>query len=447
MSLSARARTRACLAAGLALTTGVVAGCKSDQLLSFNDPDVLNIGDYQTPDGAEPLRLGVISTFNGAFDGSDGFVVLGGTMTDEMLASDTFDQRLTTNARKTDDQNASTNGLFSSLQRARTQAEYAIATISATRPEPASDIGELYMYLGYSEDFLAEAFCSGAPFSSEDGVTQTFGQPLTTEQIFNLAVVHFDSALAMAGSSTRVKYGAAIGKGRALLNLGKFAEAAAAVKDVPQSYSLLAEHSTGTGSNGIWSATTNGQSRYRLMSNEGINGLPFLSQTTTQEPRIKWAASTRTGFSSQFTNQPNQTKFGRYDASIISNGIEGKLIGIEAEAQAKTQAAYDKVYADLNALRASGPPVVPAMTSGAPTTFDATINLIYRERAYWMWLTGHRLGDLRRLVRIYGRNSETVFPTGDLTPPLIGTYGDQTSFVLPFDEKNNPNFQGCLPGA
>src|SRR5207237_242001 len=151
-------------------------------------------------------------------------------------------------------------------------------------------------------------------------------------------------------------------------------------------------------------------SRYRLMSDEGGNGLPFLSQTPAQEPRIQWATSTRVGFSSQFTKQPNQLKYTRYDPSIISTGIEAQLIKLEARAQGNTQADFDAVYAGLNALRGSGPPVVALMTTGAPTAFDATINLLYKERAYWMWLTGHRLGDMRRLVRVYGRKPEAVFP-------------------------------------
>jgi hypothetical protein len=87
---------------------------------------------------------------------------------------------------------------------------------------------------------------------------------------------------------------------------------------------------------------------------------------------------------------------------------------------------------------------VSALTTGAPTAQDAAIDLLYKERAYWLWLTGHRLGDLRRLVRIYKRGIETVFPTGQLTSPLEGTYGTSTTVTVPFSERNNPNFQGCL---
>ncbi|HEY4219321.1 MAG TPA: hypothetical protein VGM67_19390 [Gemmatimonadaceae bacterium] len=443
MSFSATVRSRAYIAAGFALTLGGLSACKNDSLLQVTDPDILNVSDYNTPAGADPLRLGVISNFQGAFDGS--FVIDTGNLTDEMLASDTFNERLGINARKSDPVEANGSGTYSALQKARASATSVIQIIKTTQPTPAFNRGELYMIRGYSEMFLGEEFCSGIPFSSEDGVTRTYGDPLTTTQVFTTAVASFDSALAIADTSQRVKYGAQIGKGRALLSLGRFADAAAAVAGVPQSFQLLSYHSTGAGGGGMWSTTTNGATRYTLTSSEGINGLPYLAGHS--DPRLPWVASTRTGFNSLFINLPNQTKYGRYDNAVIDNGIDAQLTILENTLQANTQAARQAVYDGLNKLRASGPPVVPAMTTGAPTTQDAAIDLLYSERAYWEWLNGHREGDERNLVRIYKRDPEKVFPTGALTLPLVGTYGTGTNIQVPYTELNNPKFTGCLPGA
>jgi hypothetical protein len=237
------------------------------------------------------------------------------------------------------------------------------------------------------------------------------------------------------------------------MNLGKFAEAATAVAGVPTNFVLNTSHSPNSGADGQWSGSTSGASRYRLVSNEGKNGLPFLSSTAALEPRIPWTTSTRAGFSSQFTNQPNQSKYGQYTDGVITTGAAARLTELEAQLQANTQAARDAVYAGLNALRTGGAPIggastanvtVPALTTGAPTTQDAAIDLLYKERAYWLWLTGNRLGDMRRLVRIYKRDVESVFPTGALTSPLEGTYGTGTTVSVPFSERNNPNFSGCL---
>lgn len=449
MSLSSKGRSRAYAAAALALTA-ISTACNKDKLLQVNDPDLLNVSDYTTPAAANSLRYGVISVFDGAFDGGgDAFTIITGNMSDELLSSDTFDTRLTINARKSDEINSDMEGSYRAVQKARTIAESAIDVLKTSQPTPTFNRGQLYMYLGYSEIMLAEGWCAGVPLSKEDGVTTTFGDPLTSDSLFKIAAIHFDSALALADTSKDVRYGSEIGKARALLSLSQYATAATTVADVPQTYKLVSSHSPQSSSNGMWSSTTNGNTRYRLSTLEGDppaggtgpNGLPFLQ--TPNDPRMLWAASTRAGFSGAFSKQPNLLKYARYDDGIISNGIEAKLIGIEAQLQ--TPANDAAVFAALNALRASGPPVVTAMPASAmPATHDGMITLFFTERAYWLWLTGHRLGDLRRLVRNYHRPVESVFPTGNLTPPLSGTYGTSTSLRVPFGEKNNPKFKGCL---
>jgi len=66
---------------------------------------------------------------------------------------------------------------------------------------------------------------------------------------------------------------------------------------------------------------------------------------------------------------------------------------------------------------------------------------MFRERAFWMFGTGHRLGDLRRLIRQYGRTAETIFPTGAY--PKGGNYSTDVNIPLSADEANNPHFAGC----
>jgi hypothetical protein len=455
MTLSAKARSRASVAAALALLAAPAA-CKKDSLLQVTDPDILNPGAFETPAGATPLRIGVIADFTSAFDGgTDSFVTMTGNLADELLASDTFDGRLTINARKSVENNSEMESVYRAMQRARTGAARAAAALANVAPTPASNRGELYMLLAYTELFFGEGWCPGVPFSSETGGTFDFGKPLKTEEMFQLAVAHFDTALSLAETNARVLNGSKIGKARTLMNLGKFAEAAAAVSGVPTNFLLTTSHSANSNSNGVWSASTSGASRYRLVSGEGRNGLTFLGQTAAQDPRIPWSTSTRVGFSSQFTAQPNQSKYGQYNDGVVATGAEARLIELEAQLQTNSQTARDAVYAALNSLRTSGAPIggastanvtVAALTIGAPTTQAAALDLLYKERAYWLWLTGHRLGDLRRLVRIYNRDTESVFPTGALTSPLDGTYGTGTTVAVPFSERNNPNFQGCLDG-
>jgi hypothetical protein len=69
------------------------------------------------------------------------------------------------------------------------------------------------------------------------------------------------------------------------------------------------------------------------------------------------------------------------------------------------------------------------------------MNLLFRERAFWMYGTGHRLGDMRRLLRQYGRTVDQVYPIGAWFKG--GNFGDAIQMPVPFDEQNNPNFVTC----
>jgi hypothetical protein len=76
-------------------------------------------------------------------------------------------------------------------------------------------------------------------------------------------------------------------------------------------------------------------------------------------------------------------------------------------------------------------------------TAASMVDFQFRERALWLYATGHRLGDMRRLIRQYGRNSESVFPSGPYYRSLYPTFGTDVNFVVSFAETNNPNFKGC----
>jgi len=457
--------SRTCRIAALALLAAA-AGCKKDSITQVTDPDIFNVGDYDTPQGAAPLRIGVVANFTTAFDGStDSYVTMSGNMADEMLASDTFDGRLTINARKSVEVNSEMETVYRNMQRARAGAQRAVAIIKTSTPDSTVNQAEVYMYLGYSELLLGEGWCPGVPFSSEDGTSQTFGDPQTTNQVMVAAAAHFDTALTTLGAATgtaadRVRNGSKIGQGRALLNQGKFTEAKNAVSGVPTNYLLNTGHSANSGSDGQWGGTTSGKSRYKLTSLEGGNGLPFLEQSSTADPRINWSASSRVGFSGQFTKLPNSNKFTQYGDGVLTTGAEARLIELEAQLQTDDQPTRDAVFTSLNSLRTTGAPIggktgsdlikVAAMSGTAPTTKAAAIDLLYKERGYWFWLTGHRLGDMRRLVTVYGRNAENVYPSGAMateTSPIPGNYGTSTAVTIPFSERNNPKFQGCLDGV
>jgi len=127
----------------------------------------------------------------------------------------------------------------------------------------------------------------------------------------------------------------------------------------------------------------------------------------------------------------------------LANGLDAQLILAEARLKAGDAAGMLSI---LNALRANPPKLgevqpaaLPALTD--PGTEQARVDLLFREKAFWTFSRGQRLGDLRRLVRQYGRTPENTFPVGEHYRG--GQYGPDVNLPVPQDEQNNPNFTQC----
>ncbi|MBC8086894.1 MAG: hypothetical protein H7Z40_06485 [Phycisphaerae bacterium] len=449
-------------AGAVALSMCLLSSCSNSDILAVTDPDLLPPDVIESPSGPAALRIGALSRFVTAFDGGvDAFTVVTGNLADELRSSDTFDGRILPNKRFMNDNLPEMTGTYLNLHRARSSATNAIAIFKEFAPTQTLNIGELYMYRAYTEDFFGEMYCSGVPFSEPVGSETNYGEPQTTVQIFERSVASFDSALALVGTNVNLLNGSRIGKARALLNLGQYAAAATVVASVPTTFRLISNHCFGGNctENGNYSAAAAPSSRYTPSNNEGINGLNFLP--TVPDPRLPWTTSTRSGFNTLFTSVymplplkvcPSYRGTGcpgtrnTTGENVLADGIEARLIEAEARLQGKAQSDRDAVFATLNTLRATGIPGFPvtALVGTAPTTDAAAVTQLFNERAYWMYLTGHRLGDLRRLIRQYGRNAEAVFPTGELQAPLSGPYGSDVNFPVPAQEKNNPKFTGCI---
>lgn len=106
---------------------------------------------------------------------------------------------------------------------------------------------------------------------------------------------------------------------------------------------------------------------------------------------------------------------------------------IEAESQLKAGNAA-AALATLNAARSTVAGLSPLVDAGSDA---ARVDQLFRERAFWFYGRGRRMGDLRRLVRQYGRSQASVFPTGAWHKG--GNYGTDVNFPVPQAEDNNPN--------
>jgi len=169
------------------------------------------------------------------------------------------------------------------------------------------------------------------------------------------------------------------------------------------------------------------------------NAMPFVS---AKDPRVPTTRNGN-GFDST-TPYFQQGLWNRDDPIAIVDGLDGQLIQAEAKLNAGDIAGMMTV---LNALRAAPPTqgIFKPAALGAlatPASPDAATSLFFREKAFWTFGRGQRLGDLRRQVREYGRAVTAVYPQG--TYFKNGVYGALTQFPVPDSERSNPNFTGCI---
>jgi hypothetical protein len=186
--------------------------------------------------------------------------------------------------------------------------------------------------------------------------------------------------------------------------------------------------------NAIWSYTTGGL--WSVADSEGVAGLPFRS---AEDPRVPFTDFEDTGLD-LITPQFSADKYPEASSPVaVADGIEARLIEAEAQLQGGD---IPGMTTTLNELRQSFPDLALEDLSD-PATEDDAVDLLFFERAFWLYATGHRLSDMRRLLRPpYSRTEDTVFPTGDYHKG--GNYGSDVNLPIPIEEENNPNSHGCL---
>lgn len=437
MLASAAART-APLAAVLLL-----AGCNPDTVLDVADPDVVRPGTLTGKSALPALRNGVLGSFQIAYSGGgdlqngghEGIIQLGALFSDEFINAETFSDRINLDARRVTAANGTMVALFLDLSRARAAAS------AAARKYAQLDAGteghaEMIAIDAFAHVLFGEHYCSGVPFSTiTDDEQIVYGDPQTRDQMFQTAIAKFDSAITIARAidDPRLESLARVGKGRALVNLARWTEAAAAVAPVATSfaYTIDASSNSARQNNGIWHYFFNSAS-FSVADQEGGVGLPYASDG---DPRIHPEDTGGPGFDGETPFVVSLKYDEATTPTVLANGIEARLIEAEGSLRAGQGAA---MLATLNALRGD----IGLDPIADPGTQVAREDVLFKERAYWLYLTGHRLGDLRRQVRQYARPVASVYPSGAYFKG--GTYGTDVVFPVSADERNNPKFQGCI---
>ena len=449
----------------LAIAMSFAAACSTDEVLSVKDPDVVRPDALNDPANLPVFLASAYAEVTAGYDGGtfEGIVNYSGLFSDEFIQTESFPTRFEVDTRNMLVGNTSLRDIFRELSRGRAAAERAARKYVELEQPNAIGRAEALNLAGFAYILFGENYCSGVPFSTlNDDQTIVYGDPQTTQQIFETAIAKFDTAIIVASAITSAKATAMVnlarvGRGRAFLNVGRFTDASAAVAGVPADFKFELQHSDNSTrqNNGVWSLSINA-GRWGVAEREGANGLSF-----RVAPDVRVASRPRSiNNGNGFDGGPmfEALKYpARNTAITLADGVEAELIKAEAQLRAGNAAG---LLTTLNALRSNaGVLAARGYAAGSlaaltdPGTEAGRQDLLFRERAYWLFLTAHRVGDMRRLIRQYGRGAESVFPTGAYSSNGRTTiYGTDTSFPIPVEELNNPglpqnappNLKGCI---
>jgi hypothetical protein len=405
-----------------------VSACSD--LTKVSEPDVIQPSALNNAQGAQAYRASSIGRFAVAYSFA---AIYSGLIGDEFTA--------TAGGSREDQRQLSDPGQdgypYSLLQQARVNSLYARQGLEQYSPTPGWQIAEMFSLSGYAELLFAEHLCQGVHLATLVDGEPTQGPSLSRTQLLAQARLDFDSALAHASGSDSLRYLAELGTARALLDLDSVVEAAAGTADVPTKYVYPLQYSS---ANSLVNqmAQLLSDASYTVSNREGINGLDF---GTANDPRVPISAQGTAGDGITPLYLPiNDTS--QSGPIPLANGTEARLIESEGALAGGQPTLW---LAKLNELRADSAETGVAGLAPVvdPGTDTGRVSLTFRERAYWLFATAHRQGDLRRLVRHYGRDQSAVFPTGPYKEG--GSYGSDVTF--PFSGESSSGTPECVGRA
>lgn len=436
--------------AALGIALGLIA-C-DNRTLRVTSPDVVQPSSLQSAQALGSVTGAVYGDFGYAYagDGGDdeGIIEQSGLLGDEWHSSDTFPTRNQIDIRLTTTDNAQLESIFRRIQRARATAESAVQSYQKYEPGVALQ-AEAYVYAGLAMLMAGENYCSGIPFSTVSSTgAVTYGAFETTDQVWGDAHARIDSALAILYADTVKGHDsvdtqsqvqtdinfALVVEGRMLLDSGAYAAAATAVASVPDNFVFNQGYAASNTrvNNGVWEYNLD-ERRFSVADSEGIVGLPYRS---ANDPRVLWVDGDQTGFDN-VTELYVQLKYTSRSASIpVATGIEARLIEAEAALQAGNMGTF---LSKINQARVDAGDAQAA--TGVPSGMTPA-QFLFQERAFGLWLTAHRLSDMRRMLKPpYNFAANAVYPNGPY--PKGGSYGPEITLPIPIAELANPNYKAC----
>jgi starch-binding outer membrane protein, SusD/RagB family len=442
----------------LALTTAATAAilltaCNASQPLVVKDPDVATPSTAVGVGALPFLRAGTLADFAVGFvgaadvanNGHEGIADFGAIFTDEFNDFDTFPTRFAMNTREATPGNGSLAAVLQNLGAAHNDARRALAQYVQFGPNTEGE-AEMYIIDAYVYILVAEHWCSGVPFSTINIATgQVTNSPLLqTAQMLDTALTEFELAKAAlradtidpAGDTALYANTARIGEARALLDLGQVpaaADTAAIVPATDTGYRIYESVNSPRQESGVWNYTINFPA-FGVADAKNGTGLDFHA---AQDPRVPTLPTPTVGSNGQgpFWIQQKYPSGGA--AMTLADYPEAQMIVAEGQVFAGN---YTGAKAIMNALRATvGLGGVADSSARGP---KAEIEQILTERAFWLYVTGHRLGDWRRVLRAPYSMPPYSFVVADVYPVGPGIQ-NTLEFPTPLLTNPNPHYVAC----
>jgi DNA uptake protein ComE-like DNA-binding protein len=404
-----------------------VAAC--NDVLSVSNPGAIQEGQLADPALEQLIVNGVVGEFQYAYGQ---YAQWSAVLSDEAYTDHTNVDVRDFSERKFGDLNTINSTTYEYVQRARQSGDDAANRLKAMLGDAASsdiNVATVLAYTGYSYVLLGEGWCE-SPVN--------LSAPLPSDSLLRRAISKFDEAIAVAtaartGTNTAAAqdliYMSQVGAARAALKVGDLPLARTYASQVPATYEKLAYYSSNT-----------------VRENNALNALTHAAGASLgmfsrfqglSDPRVPQPAATQLGLTGGSIYTP-LTPF-MYTGWVASGTAPRIDVNFDIKFATGLEAQYDVAEADgptpatlnfVNARRAVGGQGAVALTGAALMTELAN------QRARDFYLTGQRLGDLRR----YAKAGNDMFPTG--TYPLFNdSYGTAECFIVPLSEKaGNPNY-------
>ncbi len=439
----------ACIGSPLVLLAACNLNSITDSANSI-DGELITPDVIESKEGARWVYLGAVARFNDFFGRNTMGVA---RFTDEVSVlpdkfQDANDARIN-NIRPEEESYYVAGDILTRGQSTKVQLQQATQLIdkyygssgSAMKVHSQALLGLFYI-------IIADNYCSGIAISESNyGGEFIPGPALSRDSLYMRAVASADNGLSINIDSVPLNNLLKGVKARALNNLGRYKEAAEAIADVPDAFSLgeifsFSEiRAEGVGYQPLVPIAID---KYHILNSKGLNGVIWVADSSAhQDMRIP----VRTNAAGNYIYPLQPEYFSAKKMIAFFSGAEARLIEAEYHLQEGNIPQFiEKINSVRRLYKQRSGSTLPDIVD--PGNHNSRVDLLFKERAYTLYLTGRRIADMRRLTSHYGREPETVWPTGKSEGAQFIMYGSNYFFVPEVQgngsEANlNPNYNRC----